>query len=164
MKICLQVCVIILTAIAMEGFAWATHKYLMHGFLWFIHKSHHSPRQHWWEANDIFAVFFTLQSIAFIVVGWYLEQWSWLFPIGVGIALYGILYAIFHDVLAHNRIPFLRFKISNPYLKRIIRAHGVHHRYHSKEGGEAFGFLYAPAKYDAQQSPPVRDEEKKRNL
>ena len=33
---------IVLTAfIFMEFAAWATHKYLMHGVLWFLHEDHH---------------------------------------------------------------------------------------------------------------------------
>lgn len=32
-------------------------------------------------------------------------------------------------------------------MKRIMRAHYLHHEKHTKEGAEAFGFLYAPKKY-----------------
>jgi beta-carotene 3-hydroxylase len=32
-------------------------------------------------------------------------------------------------------------------MKRIMNAHFVHHKTHTKEGAEAFGFLYAPKKY-----------------
>jgi beta-carotene 3-hydroxylase len=148
----LTLLIVLLTALLMEGFAWATHKYLMHGVLWFIHKTHHEPRKSWWELNDVFALLFTAQSVLMIVIGWNYPDWYWLFPMGIGIAVYGIGYAIFHDILAHNRIPNLRFKTQNRYLKRIIRAHSIHHRYHSKEGSEAFGFLYAPKKYEKPQS------------
>jgi beta-carotene 3-hydroxylase len=34
-------------------------------------------------------------------------------------------------------------------MKRLIRAHYVHHTVHTKEGAEAFGFLYAPKKYES---------------
>jgi beta-carotene 3-hydroxylase len=34
-------------------------------------------------------------------------------------------------------------------MKRIIRAHKIHHKKMTKEECEAFGFLYAPKKYDA---------------
>ncbi len=36
------------------------------------------------------------------------------------------------------------------YLQRMINAHYTHHSKHSKEGCEAFGFLYAPGKYATQ--------------
>ena len=29
--------------ITMEGITWCTHKYVMHGFGWFLHKDHHQP-------------------------------------------------------------------------------------------------------------------------
>ena len=29
------------TFLAMEFVSWATHKYIMHGFLWYLHKDHH---------------------------------------------------------------------------------------------------------------------------
>jgi beta-carotene 3-hydroxylase len=32
-------------------------------------------------------------------------------------------------------------------MKRIMKAHYVHHKVHTREGAEAFGFLYAPKKY-----------------
>ena len=41
---------------AMEGVAWFTHKYLMHGPLWFLHESHHVPHRGGLEKNDWFAV------------------------------------------------------------------------------------------------------------
>ncbi len=30
--------------VGMEGVAWATHRWLMHGPLWVLHRSHHAPR------------------------------------------------------------------------------------------------------------------------
>jgi len=42
----------------MEAFAWFTHKYVMHGFLWVWHRSHHTPRTGMFELNDLFAVVF----------------------------------------------------------------------------------------------------------
>ncbi|WP_338765016.1 beta-carotene hydroxylase [Bernardetia sp. ABR2-2B] len=138
----------ILTAFFMEGIAWFTHKYIMHGFLWFLHKSHHSNHDHTLEVNDVFAVIFSVQSMAMIIIGIEYPEWNILLAVGIGISIYGVMYAIFHDVLTHNRIPFLKIKIKNPYLKRIVRAHGVHHRSHKKNDSEAYGFLYAPKKYD----------------
>ena len=137
----------ILTAFCMEGVAWFTHKYIMHGFLWFLHKSHHTHTNHILEINDVFAVIFSLQSMIMISVGIEYPEWNILLALGAGIALYGILYAIFHDILTHNRLPFLKIKIKNSYLKRIIRAHGVHHRSNKKNDSEAFGFLYASKKH-----------------
>ncbi|HMP46582.1 MAG TPA: beta-carotene hydroxylase, partial [Sphingopyxis sp.] len=32
---------ILATVVAMEGVAWASHKYIMHGFGWAWHRDHH---------------------------------------------------------------------------------------------------------------------------
>jgi beta-carotene 3-hydroxylase len=32
-----------------------------------------------------------------------------------------------------------------------MHAHYIHHKVHTKEGAEAFGFLYAPEKYEPKQ-------------
>ena len=42
----------------------------------------------------------------------------------------------------------INFKATSPYLKRIMNAHYVHHKVHTKHGGKAFGFLFAPKEYD----------------
>lgn len=33
--------IVLLVFIAMEGATWLIHKYVMHGFLWMLHKDHH---------------------------------------------------------------------------------------------------------------------------
>ncbi len=135
------------TFFMMELVAWATHKYIMHGFLWSWHKSHHKVHHHTLERNDLFALVFSIPSITLIVLGFEIEGLFILKYIGFGILSYGIFYFIFHDILVHQRIKF-KFNRRNAYLKRIINAHYIHHRKHTKEGCEAFGFLYAPKKYE----------------
>ncbi len=142
---------IIGTFLIMEGVAWATHKYVMHGFLWRWHKSHHKIHRHTLEMNDLFAVVFSLLSISLIFSGTFFSELKWLMSIGIGVMAYGIFYFIFHDVIVHRRIK-IRFKARHPYLKRIINAHYLHHETHTKENGKAFGFLYAPKKYGAKKS------------
>ena len=58
------------TFCAMEFMAWATHKYVMHGFLWSLHKDHHH-RDHksWWERNDFFFIFYAVVSIGAVWLG-----------------------------------------------------------------------------------------------
>jgi beta-carotene 3-hydroxylase len=65
----------------------------------------------------------------------------------LGVSLYGISYFVFHDLIVHRRIKF-KYNTKSEYMKRIMNAHFVHHKVHSKEGAEAFGFLFAPKKYD----------------
>ncbi|ULT23398.1 hypothetical protein KUH03_30015 [Sphingobacterium sp. E70] len=32
---------VLITFVAMEGATWLIHKYIMHGFLWILHRDHH---------------------------------------------------------------------------------------------------------------------------
>ena len=147
MSLILKISIVIGTFIFMEGVAWFTHKYIMHGFLWNLHKSHHKVHKHFFEMNDLFAVIFSIPSILLIYIGYSYESYSILKYFGIGIFLYGVAYIIFHDIIVHRRIK-INFKINSEYMKRIINAHYVHHKVHTKEGAKAFGFLFAPKKYD----------------
>lgn len=146
--ITILVCALITVATFLfwEFVAWFTHKYIMHGVLWVWHKSHHTVHDHTLEKNDWFAVVFSLPSIALF---WYSSTTSnpYLFAVALGILCYGLFYLIFHDVIVHQRIKWRPAKRSK-YLQRMIHAHYVHHAKHTKEGCEAFGFLYAPKKYE----------------
>lgn len=145
----IAVCSIIVmgTFLLWELVAWFTHKFVMHGFLWRWHKSHHTVHNHTFEKNDLFAVVFSTPSI-FIFYYFSLVKYN---PnglaVGMGILCYGIFYVIFHDIIVHQRIKWKPEKRSK-YLQRIIHAHYVHHSKHSREGCEAFGFLFAPKKYE----------------
>jgi beta-carotene 3-hydroxylase len=127
--------------LAMEVVAYVTHRYLMHGPLWFLHRSHHVPHQGWFEWNDLFGLFFALPSIACIHYG--VRDGSWLLPVGLGMTAYGFIYFLFHDVVVHRRVR-VRGVPQWRYLRRIIKAHLVHHRTHGRDGAQSFGFLYAP--------------------
>lgn len=133
----------LLTLILMEGFAYVMHRWVMHGFLWTLHKSHHEPRTGAFEKNDWFALIFALPSILLIFAGTQLGQWTGLAWIGLGIALYGLVYAVFHDIMVHRRIAN-RYMPKSAYMKRIVQAHKIHHAATSKHGTVSFGFLWAP--------------------
>lgn len=143
----INILIIIGTFLFMEGVAWFTHKYIMHGFLWSWHRSHHKVHPHTLEMNDLFAVVFSIPSIVCISIGYDNPQISWLLYVGIGIFSYGLFYFIFHDIIVHRRIK-IPFKATSKYMKRLIRAHYVHHETHEKDEGESFGFLYASKKYD----------------
>jgi len=129
------------TFAAMEGMAFLSHKYVMHGFLWCWHESHHLPREGLFEKNDLFAAMFALPSIALIYLGTYGQpRLLW---VGAGIALYGLMYFVFHDVIVHRRIR-IRYKPSSTYMRRIVEAHWIHHSTNGKHGAVSFGFLYSP--------------------
>lgn len=135
------------TFLFMEAFAWFTHKYIMHGIMWNWHHSHHNHHQNILEKNDLFSVIFAIVSTSTIIIGAEFPTFWYLLWIGLGIATYGIFYFIFHDIIVHRRIK-IKFKSKNPYINRLIRAHYIHHTVHTKEGAEAFGFLYALKKYE----------------
>jgi beta-carotene 3-hydroxylase len=131
----------------MEYVAWFTHKYVMHGILWVLHEDHHRPTDRGWQKNDWFALFFASISILAIVTG-LLRRVAPLTSAGFGIALYGLGYLLFHDIMFHRRIRGIRIPARGRYLQRIVRAHRVHHQGGGREGSTAFGFLYAPRKYE----------------
>ena len=60
---------VILTILGMEGVAYVAHRWVMHGFGWFLHESHHRPRTGNWELNDLYAVIFALPSITMLLGG-----------------------------------------------------------------------------------------------
>lgn len=143
------ICILLVigTFLFWEFVAWFTHKYVMHGFLWIWHRSHHTVHDHTLEKNDWFAVVFSIPSIALFYFGSVHTYNPYLLAIGMGILCYGIFYLVFHDIIVHQRLPWRPEKRSR-YLQRMIQAHYVHHSKHSKEGCEAFGFLFAPKKYE----------------
>jgi beta-carotene 3-hydroxylase len=126
----------------MEGVAWVTHRYVMHGVLWSLHKSHHEPRKGAFERNDWFAVFFSIPSIILIYIG--VNGAPAALAAGVGILGYGLIYFFFHDILVHRRID-LKLRPKKGYLARIVQAHRLHHAIESKDGCVSFGFIFAPS-------------------
>lgn len=138
--------IVLITFILMEGLTWLTHKYVMHGFLWSLHRDHHQKdHQYVMERNDYFFLIFALPAIAMMYYG-STQSFNIWFYIGLGITLYGLAYFMVHDVFIHQRIKWFR-NTQNPYLLGIRRAHKQHHKHTGKEEGECFGFLWVPVKY-----------------
>lgn len=134
------------TFLLMECVTWLTHKFVMHGFMWYFHEDHHQPRyQNWFERNDVFFIIFAIPSIALFYFG-VQNGLNYLFFIGLGIMLYGMAYFLVHDVLIHRRFNWFN-KTNNAYLKGLRKAHKVHHKHLGKEEGECFGMLFVPFKY-----------------
>jgi beta-carotene 3-hydroxylase len=131
------------TVIAMEGFAYGMHRWVMHGPGWFLHASHHRPRPGRFEANDFYAVIFALPSIVLLYGGVNLGWGGWAIGVGAGIAGYGLIYFGFHDVIVHKRVQH-RYVARSRYMKRIVQAHLLHHAVNTKEDAVSFGFLWAP--------------------
>lgn len=138
--------VTILTFIVMEVVAWLSHKYLMHGLLWFFHEDHHQHNTNLkpFERNDFFFLLFAFPGMILIYIG--VDEWSISFWVGMGITMYGIAYFLIHDVFIHRRFKWLR-NIDLAYFKAIRKAHKAHHKHFYKEDGECFGMLWVPLKY-----------------
>lgn len=142
----LNILLVMMAFVLMEGVAWLTHKYVMHGILWTLHRDHHQPRGNsFWERNDFFFLIFAIPGIVCLYLG--LDAgFNYLFWIGLGITLYGFAYFFVHDVFIHQRIRFLR-NTDSRYFRAIRKAHKVHHKHMGKEHGESFGMLFVPARY-----------------
>jgi beta-carotene 3-hydroxylase len=141
----LSTLIVIATVVAMEGVAWASHKYIMHGFGWGWHRDHHEPHGGMLEKNDRFALVGAALSIAMFALGspmimgdgaWWPGTW-----IGLGVLLYGVIYTLVHDGLVHQR--WFRWVPRRGYAKRLVQAHKLHHATVGKEGGVSFGFVFA---------------------
>lgn len=129
----------------MEGITWLTHRYVMHGFLWYLHKDHHQKGPGFFEKNDAFFVIFAIPSWLCIMLG-SMNQAYWVVSIGAGIALYGFAYFMVHEVIIHQRFKLFA-KSNNRYIKAIRWAHKMHHKHLDKEEGESFGMLLVAKKY-----------------
>ena len=136
----LNFAIVLISVIGMEIFAWVIHKYVMHGSGWGWHESHHTETEGLFEKNDLYAVVFSFIAAGFFIIGSMGVTWLWF--VGLGLTIYGILYGIVHEGLVHRRLPFPR-KARGRYLKRLVQAHRLHHAAHTKEGCVSFGFIWA---------------------
>jgi len=131
--------------ILMEGITWLTHKYVMHGFLWYLHEDHHQKGKGFFEKNDAFFLIFAIPSWLCIMLGSMGHNYISV-SIGAGIAMYGAAYFIVHEVIIHQRFKWLS-KSNNRYVKVIRWAHKMHHKHLDKADGESFGMLLVAKKY-----------------
>ena len=142
MDILIWIVVFLATFMFMEFMAWFTHKYVMHGFLWVLHKDHHKKdHKSWWGRNDLFFVFYAVISMFFFT-----SEFQFSIAIGAGIAAYGLAYFLVHDIFIHQRFKLFR-NANHWYAKGIRRAHKMHHKHLGKEDGECFGMLVPPMKF-----------------
>ena len=137
--------IILSTFFTMEFMAWATHKYVMHGFGWYFHQDHHRPESGVFEKNDIYFLIYAIPSWLLIMFGM-MNSNDWKTFVGIGILLYGIAYFLVHEVFIHQRLPWFK-RTDNAYFRAIRKAHKVHHKHLGKEDGECFGMLLVPLKY-----------------
>ena len=115
----------LIVAILMEPVSAAVHRFIGHGPAWALHSDHHDPHSRW-ERNDVIPLAFAgLAMVAFALSVNDPRLW-WLFWTAVGVTVFGLTYALIHDVYIHRRIPILPRRI--PWLEPLRRAHLEHHR------------------------------------
>lgn len=141
----IYISIALLTFVVMEMITWFTHKYIMHGLMWFFHRDHHQPQPGFFEKNDFFFLIFAIPSWLCIMLG-LMYQYYFAVSIGAGIAMYGAAYFLVHDVFIHQRFKWLR-NTDSVYFRALRKAHKVHHKHLGKEEGECFGMLWVPRKY-----------------
>jgi len=139
------IAITLFTFVLMEGITWLTHRYVMHGFLWFLHEDHHQKSSGIFEKNDAFFLIFAIPSWLCIMLGLQ-NQLYWVAAIGSGIAMYGLAYFIVHEVIIHQRFKWFT-RSNNTYVRTIRWAHKMHHKHLYKEEGESFGMLLVAKKY-----------------
>lgn len=135
---------VIIGFVAMELSGWFIHKYIMHGPLWSIHKTHHQPSKGFFELNDLFSLLFGSIAILLIILG--VSALDYRFWIGVGISLYGLLYFVIHDMLVHRRVKAFE-RPKNKFLLGIFKAHQAHHATNKKDDAVSFGLFVVPKRF-----------------
>lgn len=146
MSFFLHIIVFFISFAFMEFMAWFTHKYIMHGPLWVLHKDHHKKdHDSWFERNDFFFIFYAFVSIGFFLL-WKFDYFVFGLTVGLGIFAYGLTYFLVHDIFIHQRFKIFR-NASSKYGKALRRAHKMHHKHLGKSDGECFGMLLFPFKY-----------------
>jgi beta-carotene 3-hydroxylase len=128
------VLIVVAAFVLMEPLTAVTHRWVMHGVGEWLHRSHHRARRApGWERNDWFPVAFA----SIVMIGFWLgfnSALTALVPLGVGITLYGVAYALVHDGYIHRRIdPFGTRRIAA--LDRLADAHRIHHLYNAAPYG-----------------------------
>ncbi len=145
MSIFIFILIVLGTFLVMEGITWLTHRFVMHGFLWYLHQDHHQKGPGFFEKNDAFFLIFAIPSWLCIMLGLQ-NKIYWVAAIGFGIALYGLAYFIVHEVIIHQRFKWFT-RSNNTYIRAIRWAHKMHHKHLGKEEGESFGMLMVAKKY-----------------
>ncbi len=159
MSLLLYILIALITFVLMEPITWLTHKYVMHGFLWYLHEDHHKPHKGFFEKNDAFFLIFAIPSWLCIMLRSMAQNYVAV-SIGAGIAMYGFAYFLVHEIIIHQRFKLFT-KSNNRYIKAIRWAHKMHHKHLEKEDGESFGMLIIAKKY---RDKVKRDEALQNNI
>ncbi len=129
--ICLGFSLLELTSILM-------HKYLFHGPLWRIHRTHHRKTGPGvLELNDAFSLLFAVLGVTLLHLGQ--RGGGFVLGLGLGICAYGIGYFLVHDLMTHRR--FVPLKPRGSVLTRLVRRHRWHHQRCDQRGQGPWGLF-----------------------
>jgi beta-carotene 3-hydroxylase len=128
--------IVLVSFVVMESVSYLAHRYVYHKLLWVFHRSHHTPRNGPFEANDVFPLFFAALAISIMIAALRDPLSPDLLAVSIGVSLYGMVYFFIHDLYVHRRVKRLGLRI--PFLIQVKKAHALHHRY----GGEPYGLLF----------------------
>jgi len=125
------------------------HRWLFHGPLWCMHRSHHEfPASRKLVKNDLLWLsYFVFATAIFLLSVFYFDQLGGQILTGVssGAALYGAAYIFAHDGVAHGRFYVPRSIKRHSFFRRLTMAHGSHHRGGVQGPGSApFGVYSGP--------------------
>jgi beta-carotene 3-hydroxylase len=135
--------IVLATIAATRIVAWASHKYVMHGFGSTSHRDHHVMHDKLHQRNDLFALegaatgtaMFSPRSPALMGMG-RRAPGTW---IGLGILVYRIICTLVHYGLVHQH--HFRWVWHKGSADRLV--HRLCHVTTSREGGVSFGFVIA---------------------
>jgi beta-carotene 3-hydroxylase len=127
----------------MEALSYVLHRYLFHGLLWRIHRTHHRPGKARFEFNDVFSLGFASLALGLVFLGGPDPMASARAGVGAGMSAFGVAYFLLHDVLTHRRFGLGKgwaARAPGP-VARLAEAHRRHHRSFEKAGLPPYGFL-----------------------
>jgi beta-carotene 3-hydroxylase len=127
--------IVLAALVTMEAVSYLTHRFVMHGFGFGLHKSHHVNRDGGFEMNDLYPMMFSSVAILSFTAGTFLPAVRPLVLVGIGITLYGVAYLFVHEIYIHRRMWTIRRRY------RLLEWMKASHRIHHLFGGEPFGML-----------------------
>ena len=140
----------------MEWVAWASHKYIMHGWGWGWHRDHHEPHDNMLEKNDLYGIVGAVMSISMFAVGSPLvhgARSAWEPATWIGLRHHCFTVSSIPRSMTASCINVtFKYVPKRGYAKRLVQAHKLHHATIGKKGGVSFGFVFArdPAKLKAE--------------
>src|SRR4051812_16427938 len=119
------IAVSLITLIVFEPLMTVVHRWVFHGPLWRLHRSHHAfQNSHRLVLNDLIWAVHLLASGAVAALGFWFRtgmRGQVALGLGVGAALYALAYIFVHDGVAHGRFRIPSAVRGMAFLRRLTR-------------------------------------------